>query len=74
MVLAIKSRSLFVVVRYTWMASWAEQDNLNVDASLQTITVSGKELEHTPEVYYLMNKPAGVVSARKDKNTKQSLI
>ena len=45
----------------------AERDNLNVDASLQTITVSGKELEHAPEVYYLMNKPAGVVSARKDK-------
>ena len=45
----------------------AERDNLNVDASLQTITISGKELEHAPEVYYLMNKPAGVVSARKDK-------
>ena len=45
----------------------AEQDNLNVDASLQTITVSGKKLEHAPEVYYLMNKPAGVVSARRDK-------
>ena len=45
----------------------ADRDNLNVDASLQTITVSGKELEHMPEVYYLMNKPAGVVSARKDK-------
>lgn len=45
----------------------AERDNLNVDASLQTITVSGKELEHSQEVYYLMNKPAGVVSARKDK-------
>jgi len=45
----------------------AEQDNLNVDASLQSITVSGKELEHAPEVYYLMNKPAGVVSARSDK-------
>ena len=45
----------------------ADRENLNVDASLQTITVSGKELEHTPEVYYLMNKPAGVVSARKDK-------
>lgn len=44
----------------------AEQDNLNVDASLQTIMVSGKELEHAPEVYYLMNKPAGVVSARRD--------
>ena len=47
----------------------AEQDNLNVDASLQTITVSGKELEHAPEVYYLMNKPAGVVSARKGQGT-----
>ena len=34
----------------------ADRDNLNVDASLQTITVSGKELEHTTEVYYLMNK------------------
>ena len=34
----------------------AERDNLNVDASLQTITISGKELEHAP-----------VVSARKDK-------
>ena len=45
----------------------AERDNLNVDASLQTITVSGKELEHAPEVYYLMNKPSGVVSARRDK-------
>ena len=49
-----------------WMVI-LERDNLNVDASLQTITVSGKELEHTPEVYYLMNKPAGVVSAPKDK-------
>ena len=45
----------------------AVADNLNVDASLQTITVSGKLLEHRPEVYYLMNKPAGVVSARSDK-------
>ena len=45
----------------------ADRDNFNVDASLQTIMVSGKELEHAPEVYYLMNKPSGVVSARKDK-------
>ena len=36
----------------------ADRDNLNVDASLQTIMVSGKELEHAP---------SGVVSARKDK-------
>ena len=46
---------------------YVDGDNLNVDASLQTIMVSGKELEHAPEVYYLMNKPSGVVSARKDK-------
>ena len=39
----------------------ADRDNLNVDASLQTIMVSGKELEHAPEVYYLMNKPSGLV-------------
>ncbi|MFC5631973.1 MULTISPECIES: 16S rRNA pseudouridine(516) synthase [Streptococcus] len=41
--------------------------NLNVDTNLQNITVSGKEINHTSEVYYVMNKPAGVVSARTDK-------
>ena len=50
-----------------WMVSWLNGIIFNVDASLQTITVSGKELEHSPEVYYLMNKPSGVVSARRDK-------
>lgn len=45
----------------------ATKDNLNVDPNLQTITVSGQLLDYAPEVYYLMNKPAGVVSARKDK-------
>ena len=67
MVLEIRLRSSFVVVKFYVDGVLADRDNLNVDASLQTITVSGKELEHTPEVYYLMNKPAGVVSARKDK-------
>ncbi|MGT2829987.1 pseudouridine synthase [Streptococcus hillyeri] len=41
--------------------------NLNVDASLQEITVSGRKVTHSPEVYYLMNKPSGVVSARTDR-------
>ena len=57
----IRSRQVYVD------GALADRDNLNVDASLQTIMVSGNELEHTPEVYYLMNKPSGVVSARKDK-------
>ncbi|MGT2742936.1 pseudouridine synthase [Streptococcus plurextorum] len=38
----------------------------NVDTGLQVITVSGKQLCHSPHTYYLMNKPAGVVSARSD--------
>lgn len=41
--------------------------NLNVDASLQDIRVSGQKLCYAPEVYYLLNKPAGVVTARHDK-------
>ncbi len=54
MVLAIKSRSFIVAhqVYVDGIFGW-KQDNLNVDASLQTITVSGKELEHAPKAYYL---------------------
>lgn len=37
----------------------------NVDSRLHTITVSSQQLE-TKEVYYLMNKPSGVVTANKD--------
>lgn len=44
----------------------ATADNLNVDPSLQTITISGKKLIYSPDVYYILNKPNGVVSAVRD--------
>lgn len=37
----------------------------NVDSQLHTIEVEGKKLD-TSEVYYLLNKPIGVVTANKD--------
>lgn len=37
-----------------------------VDSSLQKIMVSGKELCHFGGKYWLLNKPSGVVTARKD--------
>ena len=46
--------------------SLADRDGLNVDASLQMITVSGEQLIFTPQIYLMLNKPAGVVSAVKD--------
>ena len=41
------------------------QENKNVDSTLHQIQVDGKILQ-TDEVYYLLNKPAGVVTANKD--------
>ncbi|MGT2750960.1 pseudouridine synthase [Streptococcus orisasini] len=44
----------------------ATADNLIVAPSLQTITVSGKQLSYSSDAYYILNKPAGVVSAGRD--------
>lgn len=44
----------------------ARSDRLNVDPNLQTITVSGKQISSSPDVYYILNKPSGVVSAVTD--------
>lgn len=44
----------------------ARSDSLNVDPNLQTITVSGQKLSHSPDTYYILNKPSGVVSAVRD--------
>ncbi|MFD0845576.1 pseudouridine synthase [Streptococcus saliviloxodontae] len=41
-------------------------DSLNVDPNLQTVTVSGQRLSYSPDVYYILNKPSGVVSAVSD--------
>ena len=57
----IRSRQVYVDGRL------AEADNLNVEPSLQEIMVSGKRLEQSTEKYFILNKPAGVVSAVSDK-------
>lgn len=57
----IRSRQVYVDGRL------AEADNLNVEPSLQEITVSGKQVTLSTEKYFILNKPAGVVSAVSDK-------
>ena len=42
------------------------KENQNVDPQLQVIKVSGKQLVHQTHVYYMLNKPAGVVTAVSD--------
>ncbi len=56
----IRSRQVYVDGRL------AEADNLNVEPSLQEITVSGKQVTLSTEKYFILNKPAGVVSAVSD--------
>ena len=57
----IRSRQVYVDGRL------AEADNLNVEPSLQEITVSGKQGYTIYRKYFILNKPAGVVSAVSDK-------
>lgn len=57
----IRSRQVYVDGRL------AEADNLNVEPSLQEVTVSGKQVTFSQEKYFILNKPAGVVSAVSDK-------
>ena len=56
----IRSRQVYVDGRL------AEADNLNVEPSLQEITVSGKQVTLSTEKYFILNKPSGVVSAVSD--------
>lgn len=41
-------------------------DNYNADSQLQEILVAGKKVTHNTHVYYMLNKPNGVVSAVRD--------
>ncbi|ALS02878.1 16S rRNA pseudouridine(516) synthase [Enterococcus silesiacus] len=41
-------------------------ESLNVDAALQDIFVGDKKIQQTTHVYYMLNKPNGVVTAVKD--------
>lgn len=42
--------------------------SFNVESQIHTLTVNEKEINIPKHRYYLMNKPAGVVTARKDSN------
>lgn len=42
--------------------------NANVDPVLQEVTVSGQKVRYESEVYYILNKPTSVVTARTDAN------
>lgn len=44
----------------------ALKDNLNLDPDLQLITVAGQPIVSKPSRYFLLHKPAGLVTARKD--------
>ncbi len=64
MVLAIRSEAYSLASQVYVDGILAEQDNLNMWMLVfQTITVSGKELEHAPRSLPYLNKPAGVVSS-----------
>ena len=45
-------------------------ENRNVDPQLQTVIVSGKTLVHRTNVYYMLHKPAGVVTAVSDEGNR----
>ena len=45
----------------------ARSDNQIVDTGLQEIVVAGKKVQGYSASYFLLNKPAGVVTARSDK-------
>ncbi|KXT78491.1 pseudouridine synthase [Streptococcus sp. DD13] len=44
-----------------------QKEGQNVDPQLQEIHVSGKRIRNTETVYYLLNKPQGVVAACSDR-------
>ena len=48
----------------------ARAENRNVDPQLQTVIVSGKTLVHRTNVYYMLHKPAGVVTAVSDEGNR----
>ena len=50
-----------------------KKPELKVDADTQKIAVNGKEVVYRRMEYYMMNKPAGVVSATKDPKEKTVL-
>ena len=51
----------------------AKRPEEKVDVESQTVTVDGKAVTYQTVEYYMLHKPAGVVSATKDKKEKTVL-
>ena len=47
-----------------------KRSDIKVDPETDEIIVKGKKLRYRKHLYIMMNKPAGIVSASRDKNTK----
>ena len=50
-----------------------KRPDTKIDTDINRVYVSGNEVHYAPYVYYMMNKPAGVVSATQDKKEKTVL-
>ena len=48
----------------------AKSAETKVDPEKQTVTLNGKPVTYTEYAYYILNKPAGIVSASRDKNAR----
>lgn len=46
------------------------EGKVNVDPQIQKIVVAGETIDYQPHVYYMLNKPAGVVTAVRDEENK----
>ena len=48
----------------------AKSAEIKVDPEKQTVTLNGKPVAYSEYAYYILNKPAGIVSASRDKNAR----
>ena len=48
----------------------AKSPEMKVDTSVQTVCYDGAPIQYETYVYYMLNKPAGVISATRDANEK----
>ena len=51
----------------------AKSGDMKIDPETDVVTISGKEIAYKRYLYIMMNKPAGVLSASKDKRSKTAV-
>ena len=60
--------------RVTVNGKKAKSAKLQINEDTDEICFDGEKLDYEEFVYYMMNKPQGVISATEDTNTRQSWI